>query len=140
MYEISAHGIADPEMTQTSADAHVESDASRTTTTGNASRLINDVVMRMATSRVPGDATRLQVLIAGLRVFSTGRQLLVRLVRVHQLLLLERGGVNLDGHGHRGVSSVFRSGLSLSFCVQRRQVLPMLQGCLLNTLLGLLVY
>ena len=60
----TAHGIANPEMTQASADTHVEADASRTTSTGNASRLINDVVMRMATSRIPSDATRLQVLIA----------------------------------------------------------------------------
>ena len=119
-YTATTHGIADPEMTQASADAHVEADAGSTATTGNAPRLINDVVMRMAASRVPRDATRFQVLIAGLRVFSTGRQLLVRLVRVHQLLLLDRRGVNLDGHGHRGVSPVFRSGLSLSFCVQRR--------------------
>ena len=72
-YTATTHGIADSEMTQASADAHVEADAGRAATTGNAPGLVNDVVMRMAASRVPRDAARLQVLIAGLRVFSTGR-------------------------------------------------------------------
>lgn len=63
-YTATTHSIADPEMTQTGADAHVEADASGTSTTGNAPRLVNDVVMRMATSRVPPNAARFQVLIA----------------------------------------------------------------------------
>ena len=59
----TTHGIANPEMAQAGPDTHVESDAS-SPTAGNASGLINDVVMRMATTRVASDANRLQVLVA----------------------------------------------------------------------------
>jgi len=58
----TTHGIANPEMAQAGPDTHVKSDAS-CPATGNTSGLINDVVMRMATTRVASDANRLQVLV-----------------------------------------------------------------------------
>jgi hypothetical protein len=98
--------------------------------------LIDNVV---AASRVPLGTARLQMLVARLRVLATRRQLLVRLVRVHQLLLLQVGAVYLDGHGQGVPSAVLRPRLPLSLGVEGWKILAMLQRGLLDLLLALLV-
>jgi len=89
----------------------------------------------MAAPGVASGASEFEVLVARLRVFAAGRDLLVGLVRVQKLLLLERGAVDLDGHGE--TLTVLGPGLPLPLRVEGRQILAVLQGRLL--LLVLLV-
>lgn len=79
------------------------------------------------------------MLVTRLGVLPTRRELGVGLVRVEELLLLELGTVDLDGHRHGTVTSILRTRLTLALCIKRRQVFSMLQRGLLNVLRRLLM-
>ena len=63
----------------------------------------------------------------------------MRLMRMHQLLLLHLIAVNLNSHGQLLSLPLLRSRLSLPLRIQRGQILAMLQRSLLDRLLILLL-